>query len=346
MRINRRSARVFGKTTVMSKTYYKGTGYIPRNLRVFGDDVFVSAQAKTQPGSNQQAFFTHKLKYDGSSVKEHSEWLDTYKTTEWASAWGLARAPDGNGVFVAGYGLGTNKKYYGLLVRYHKTGAKVWRTKFAGTSAAFNVTGMSVDKTHSAYTIGTVSQPLDGQKHLGGSDVHIERFNGNGGKMWTRQLGTKADDWGRKIVVHPGGKLFAIGATKSKIGGLPSQGGRDAFLLTLDANGTIEDSVQWGGTADDFAYEMTVAADKTIYVIGVLGTNTVNLTRFGEDGKMKFQKSWMAPGGKLLASTVRATFNGDLLIGGYTNKGFGGLPDPDNWHVFVVRADKLGGIYK
>ncbi|MFQ5411423.1 MAG: SBBP repeat-containing protein, partial [Phycisphaerae bacterium] len=58
--------------------------------------------------------------------------------------------------------------------------------------------------------------------------------------LWTRLLGSTADDIARGVAVAPDGSIYVTGTTEGDIGGKTnsSSSGRDVFLAKYDATGT------------------------------------------------------------------------------------------------------------
>jgi hypothetical protein len=117
---------------------------------------------------------------------------------------GLAIAVDQSGnVIVAGSTLGAfegNVSAGGediVVIKLTSRLAPVWTHQY-GTDAVDNALGVAVDAEGSIYVTGVTGFPsgpgLDGQAHRGDYDICLTRFAPDGRKVFTRQIGTEAQD--------------------------------------------------------------------------------------------------------------------------------------------------------
>ncbi len=101
--------------------------------------------------------------------------------------------------------------------------------------------GVDIKKTGDGYIlIGDILRD-------GASDVIVVKLDKKGRKVWERIYGGNMDDYAASIKVLPDGYVIAA-TTESK-----GAGGKDAWLLKLDANGRLEWDNTLGGSEDDSA---------------------------------------------------------------------------------------------
>ncbi len=134
----------------------------------------------------------------------------------------------------------TNRGGYDLFAaRYSPSGSRLWTIQF-GTAADDNVTGIAVDDAGNVYVCGFTSGGMDGVPSFGGIDAFVVKFNDNGVKLWSRQLGTSNDDFAFGIAADAAGNLFVAGATYGLIdNSATAGGGADMMLARLDASGNL-----------------------------------------------------------------------------------------------------------
>src|SRR5690606_33152621 len=95
---------------------------------------------------------------------------------------------------------------------------------------------LAVDSAGSAYISGWTGGGLAGSS-VGGEDAFLAKYDSSGALLWTRQLGTSADDRSYGVAVDSAGAVYMSGTTYGALGG-PSAGRSDAFLAKYDSAGT------------------------------------------------------------------------------------------------------------
>ena len=161
---------------------------------------------------------------------------------------GRAIAVDSKGnVIVAGSTLGAfdGNAWSGnediVVVKYTVNLSKLWSYQY-GTTTTDAAYGVAVDAENSIYITGITGYPggpgLDGQTYLGASDIFLTRFSPEGGKLFTRQVGTASQDWAYGIAVDPSGAIYLAGATEGVMG---DQGfaSIDAVLIKCDKDAPV-----------------------------------------------------------------------------------------------------------
>ena len=103
---------------------------------------------------------------------------------------------------------------------------------------------------------------------------------------YSSYLGGIGQDSAAGIAMDGAGNVYVTGSTSSgaTLPGpatqlLPPAGGHDGFVVKLDSSGTLAYSVYFGGTGDDFAAGIAVAASETAYVVGYTRSSDFPTTR-------------------------------------------------------------------
>lgn len=81
---------------------------------------------------------------------------------------------------------------------------------------------------------------MDGNSALGNYDIFITKYNSNGEKQWTKQIGSSSDDRGYSIAVDGSGNSYITGMTTGGLDGNSNLGGEDFFILKLDSDGNLQ----------------------------------------------------------------------------------------------------------
>lgn len=189
-------------------------------------------------------------KYDSTG---NLVWWRTLGDTTWGSYGGGEAVAWLNGyLYVAGRNASGGQA---VLWKYDSTGNQTWVRRFhtgagafatdvAGAAACLYVTGCRVNASS------------------GVADVLLLKYDEDGILQWSNEWGGTANDIGYGIAVD-GDRVYVVGRTSSF-----GAGGKDVFLLEVDAaDGTVLSTSLWGREADDVANDVAVAGSD-IYVVG------------------------------------------------------------------------------
>lgn len=120
------------------------------------------------------------------------------------------------------------------------------------------------------------------------------KYDAEGHEQWRRRIGAR-EDFSRAtgLALDAAGALYVAGLTYGSLGA-DNQGGRDAFLAKLDAEGEVLWVRQWGTERDDEARDLALTPTGDIIVVGstegdLAATNAggqdVFLARFTPEGQ-------------------------------------------------------------
>jgi len=150
-------------------------------------------------------------------------------------------------------------------------GGSSW--EHAGTIAVDQQTG---DVIVTGYTLSTdwdlggADPDLSSLEYHGGYDVFVTRLSADGTQQWTRYFGGSSDDRGRDVAIDPNDGTIVVGGDTRSSDWMASgyQGGRDAFLLKLQPDGTLLWSRYFGGGSDDDMIDIAIDAEGNIVGCG------------------------------------------------------------------------------
>ncbi|MFB2970208.1 S8 family serine peptidase [Aerosakkonema sp. BLCC-F183] len=174
--------------------------------------------------------FVTKYDSDGNQV-----WLRQFGTVATDRAFGISLDNTGN-VYISGFSSGSldgNINSGGsdsLVVKYDNSGNHLWTKQF-GTTSSDNATTISIDKTGSIYLAGITKGGLDGKNNAGLNDVFITRYDSNGNRSWSDQLGTVGEDQLLKLIIDNDNNMYLTGVASGSLLGQPYAGSYDALLL-------------------------------------------------------------------------------------------------------------------
>eukprot|EP01031_Cornospumella_fuschlensis_P045870 gene45870-56141_t len=86
-------------------------------------------------------------------------------------------------------------------------------TRTIGTSGNDEGSAIACDSTTGAVYVTGVAHGggLNGQTLIGGRDLYLVKYSSNGTRIWTKQTGSTADDYGRGVCVDSSGFVYVTG---------------------------------------------------------------------------------------------------------------------------------------
>lgn len=271
-------------------------------------------------------------KYSASGSKE---WVAQMGTSGNEYGRGVAVDSSGN-VFVAGDTSGAldGNSYAGgvdmFLTKYSPSGTKQW-TKQLGSWKDETVHGVVIDSSGNAIVTGTTTGDFDGNTNSGHEDVFLVKFDNNGNKLWSRQLGASGFEGGQSLAVTLQGYVYIAGLTDGGLDGNSNLGlaGYDVFLAKYGSDGTKLWTKQTGTDSDEASVEVAVDDDgQNIFVSGSTGgqfsgfVNAGNYDRFLVKFDSSGQKKWVKQFGIAGSDYIR-----DIDIDSFGNCVLSGSPD-------------------
>ena len=241
-------------------------------------------------------------------------------------------------------------------------GVGLWN-KQRGTANPEEGNAVATDASGNIYVLGTTDNSiaptdlLDNNPYAGDKDLLLIKYNASGVWQWTKLFGTSSLDVPAKkgLAINSLGEIYLAGTTMGAWPGNTKSGFSDAFLMKLDASGTLLWNKQFGSPGADGAAAIALAYEtlplvKTpkeyIYVTGVTsgsinGTSYTNkdqgddffVAKFDKDGSQTWVRQY---GTQTTAVSVPfgVTMNdeavdlvvnskaGTITLGGYTDGTF------------------------
>jgi uncharacterized delta-60 repeat protein len=284
---------------------------------------------------NADAFIT---KYSPDGSKAWTRLLGS-DLNDWANA--LTTGADG-AIYMAGttYGVLDGQVNLGsaqgkgdaFLVKYNPDGSKAW-TRLIG-SANSVAYALTTGADGSIYMAGGTLDSLDGQTYAGGgSDAFLTKYNPDGSKAWTQQLGSAYFDRATALTTGIDGAVYMAGTTYGPLDGQVALTNGDAFLTRYNSDGTKAWTQLLATGYNDQATALATGLDGAIYMTGYTygslggqasaGNYDTFLSKFNSDGS----KAWTQQFGSNSpdhASALTLGANGAIYTAGYTYSGVGG----------------------
>ena len=215
---------------------------------------------------------TAACELDASDCIECSEWTRQLGTS--GKDFGYAVAFDNNGhVYVAGDTDGdldgniAAGGYDAFVSKYTSDGTKIW-TRALGTPFWDHARGVAVDSSGGIFVVGYTSGALDNNVNAGGTDLFIAKFDSDGSKQWTRQLGTAGAETVRGVAINANDDVYVAGSTNAGLDGNAWAGGRDVFVTKYDGAGSKQWTQQFGGSEGDRGTGVAIDGDGNLLLSG------------------------------------------------------------------------------
>ena len=283
---------------------------------------------------------------------------NTDGTKLWTRQLGTNRYDEGNGVsvdgsgnaYVTGYtwgGLDGNISAGGVdmfLTKFNTDGTKLWTRQLSTGRSEGN--GVSVDGSGNAYIAGRIGGGLDGNISAGGIDIYLTKYDTDGAKLWTRQLGTASTDEGYGVSVDSSGNSYVTGRTDGGLDDNPNAGGLDMFLTKYDTAGTKLWTRILGTAHSDISCDVSVDGRGNAYVTGWTngslsgntnaGRSDMFLTKYAPDGT----KLWIIQLGSANSDGghgVSVDGSGNAYVTGYTLGSLTGNASAGGFDIFLVK---------
>ena len=110
--------------------------------------------------------------------------------------------------------------------------SSIWTVQL-GTGTTDSAQGLSIDSQGNLYLAGYTSGDLQGNGNAGEEDLILVKYNSNGDRQWTRQLGSSGDDVAFASATDSSGNVYAAGYTEGGLGGNTHIGSFDLFLSLI-----------------------------------------------------------------------------------------------------------------
>ncbi|MBL7944984.1 MAG: gliding motility-associated C-terminal domain-containing protein [Flavobacteriales bacterium] len=141
------------------------------------------------------------------------------------------------------------------LVKLSQTGNFQWSRCVGGTQRDNGFDILELDNGDIMFLGATASSDVDITLNQGGYDVFLAKLTSTGALLWVRTYGGSVDDDCRSMVRTDDGGFFLAGSSTSNDGDVSgNQGGGDAWLLKVDANGVLDRQRSYGGSMNEWTF--------------------------------------------------------------------------------------------
>ena len=237
-----------------------------------------------------------------------------------------------------------------FLTKYNTDGTKQW-TEQLGTTNFDRGLGVSVDSSGNAYVTGWTFRGLDGNTNAGLNDMFLTKYDTDGTKQWTEQLGTSSVDTGESVSVDSSGNAYVTGKTLGDLDGNTNAGGDDMFLTKYNTGGTKQWTKQLGTSSGDYGEGVSVDSSGNAYVAGYTwggldgntsaGGTDIFLTKYNTDGTKQWTEQ-LGTGNNDFVEGVSVDSSGNAYVTGRTDGDLDGNTNAGDADMFLTKYNTDG----
>jgi hypothetical protein len=222
-----------------------------------------------------------------------------------------------------------------------------------GTNGDTGANAVSTDNAGNVFVAGFTWDSVDGTTNAGRQDLFVIKIDGDGNTLWSRQMGTPADDYAVGVSVDRAGNSYVAGVTLGDLDGNASAGGSDLFVIKFDSSGNKLWSRQMGTSEYDYAEDVATDSDGNVIVVGSTGgsmdgnanagATDLFVVKFDTDGNMLWSRQMGTPAWDS-ANAVATDKDGNIYVAGESLGGLDGNINlnPGSWDLILVKFDSMG----
>lgn len=245
----------------------------------------------------------------------------------------VRQTPDG-GYIVAGTTTSSGSGGRDVLViRTDAIGDTLWTRTYGGPTD--NEYGFCAQVTSDeGYIISGVASSFSDVA----GDMYLIRLTSAGDTLWTRTFGGIGYEWGAYVQQTTDDGFIITGQTPAF-----GAGGFDAYLVKVNANGTLAWTKTYGSSGAEFASAVQQTADGGYVLSGQTdqgaGSGDFLLIKTDAVGTVQWTKAYGVPGTES-GVTVKQTTDGGYVIGGSSENILG----PTGEDMCLIRTDAAGDV--
>ncbi len=199
----------------------------------------------------------------------------------------------------------------------------------------------TTDRNGDVIVVGYVKGALPGQSAGGGLDVMFAKYDGaTGAEVWARQIGGRGDELARDVVADAAGNLYIAGESESSLLGQGNSGQTDAFVMSVDAAGSVRWLRSLGGLGDDAARGVALDGDGNVVIGGGSTSRAIAGAADPGNAPSSFLAKYDADGSRLWLRQYRT----DLADDSNYNFTLDVAVDPTSGAIYAVGAERRYGV--
>jgi hypothetical protein len=210
------------------------------------------------------------------------------------------------------------------------------------------------DSTNNVYVTGSTNGGLDGNTMMSSQDIFVTKFDSNGIKQWTKQLGVSGyNTYTSSIAVDSTSSIYISGYTNGGLDGNTLVGTNDLFVTKYNTSGTRQWTQQLGVSGKNTtANSVAVDSANNIYLTGttdggldgntLAGTSDTFITKYNSSGTKQWTKQLGVSSAEAIANAVAVDSASNVYVSGYTSGILDGNVQTGPYDTFVTKYNSSG----
>lgn len=288
-------------------------------------------------------------KFDSSASKKWTRQLGCSGNMTIANS--MVTDTAGN-VFISGYtkcaldGNALNGTTDTFVTKYSTDGVKLWTKQIGAAAAIVQAYGLAIDSSNSVYVSGSTNIGFDGNSKISGSsnnDAFITKFNSNGNKLWTKQLGSASysTDFSQ-VAIDSTSNIFVAGNQ-----------GNGFYVVKLNSAGTqlwINSLAASSGSA--FLTSVKTDSFGNVFASSVvsagidgnaaIGTTDSAITKYNSAGTKQWTKQLGASGKDTFVYSINTDSGGNVILVGFEKGNLDGNTLIGTQDYYLTKYNSLG----
>ncbi len=309
----------------------------PHSMEIdFEGNVLVSGSTERQIGNIQIGLtdsFLRKYTSDGQVL-----WTTQFGSPNDDSYGIFDIDGNGNSYFVAldrGPNLASGSDNSWSITKIDSSGNLLWTDEL---ETSFLPQDIIVDELGNAYLTGREA-----------AIPSIKKLSANGDTLWTSQITGPGLNRGKAITKDNQGNIYITGESDGDVNGIDSTAEEDIFVSKLDSSGSVLWTEQFGTSADDVTYDITVDSFDDIYITGTTRGNLSGSNAGERDGFLikldqAGNKLWAEQFGTYTidnSASIDTDSKGNVYLTGYTRGSLGDVRGT-GFDAYLRKHDRQG----
>lgn len=328
-----------------------GSGVLPYTSAIDSSgNVFIGGRAYAGFDSNVQTGTTDLFitKFDSSSAKKWTRQLGCPGNMTIANS--MVADSVGN-IFISGYtlcaldGNALKGAVDSFVTKYTADGIKLWTRQIGASGATVQAYGLAIDSFNSVYVSGDTNIGFDGNSKISPSsswDAFITKFDSNGTKQWTKQLGNaNASTEFTQVAIDSSNNIFASGNQFGLYVAKLSSSGVQIWINNLAASGgsTFLTSVKTDSLGNVFASSVVSSG---IDGNSAIGTQDSAITKYSSGGVKQWTRQLGVSGKATFVYSINTDINGNVILVGYEKGNLDGNTLIGTQDYYVTKYNSTG----
>ncbi len=273
--------------------------------------------------------------------------LDATGNLQWTKTIGGPESEEGNSLIQTsdgGYAITGFTKSFGTgeldvyLVKLDANGNLQWTKTIGGKKEDMGTS--LIQTSDGGYAIAGYTYSFG----AGESDLYVVKLDANGNLQWTKTIGGKKEDVGLSLIQTSDGG-YAITGTTTSFGA----GGKDVYVVKLDANGNLQWTRTVGGPGNEVGSSLIQTSDGGHVIAGTTasfgaGEADVYLIKLDANGNLQWTKTIGGPEHDRGRSLIQTSDGGYAITGTTSSDELAAYFGPAEADIYVVKLDANGNL--